>query len=628
MGINRQFLAGLLLATTLIGDARAQSVLPLAITEVMSLATTNQKPAFRGTDYWELTNFGARDLDLRGYGFSDSNNRDSPITYAFTNLIIRAGETIVFFNDRPNKTTVTNLSEFKRWWGESNLPKNLQLRIYRRPGFSGANGDGVWLYDPTGYLVDMVSFGPSAYGRSFVYNPDTGIFGDTSSPGDFGTVKAAIADDYGSPGWTTGPVPLRIFQQPMSQTNNAGMEVRLTVGAGSMPPPHYQWTFQGTLLAGATASSLILSNLQPAHAGDYQVLINNGLTQLVSAIATLTVNSNPLGAVIISPPVDRTVFEGQSAKFSVLARGYPLPSYQWQINGVDLPGETEPVLLVPNCALAMSGNLYTVRIWNEQSATNATVRLVVTPRPMLCITEIMAWPSTGHADWFELTNCGTNAVDLQGYRFADRLPFDAGLFENFVASPAVVRITNSLIIKPRESVIFVVNLPVAKFLHWWGKENLPPGLQIHNFSGLALSSLGEGLYLWNEAAMDSLDTIAMASWAGNPLAISLECTNAFLAGGAIGDCGCVSVLGRNGAWAAPEGGDIGSPGLTPITPPHFLAIANHSYTSNSIRLRCRVGPNRAYRLAYTVSLSNPNWLAVTNGISTDANTFIVTNIRA
>jgi hypothetical protein len=55
MEIKRQLLMGLFLGCLLAGSVRAAKVLPLAITEVMSLPDTSQKPIFRGTDFWELS---------------------------------------------------------------------------------------------------------------------------------------------------------------------------------------------------------------------------------------------------------------------------------------------------------------------------------------------------------------------------------------------------------------------------------------------------------------------------------------------------------------------------------------------------------------------------------------------
>lgn len=52
----------------------------------------------------------------------------------------------------------------------------------------------------------------------------------------------------------------------------------------------------------------------------------------------------PAPPAIIEPPFSETVVEGATAVFSAVAVGYPAPTYQWQKDGVDLPGETASTL--------------------------------------------------------------------------------------------------------------------------------------------------------------------------------------------------------------------------------------------------------------------------------------------
>jgi hypothetical protein len=86
------------------------------------------------------------------------------------------------------------------------------------------------------------------------------------------------------------PPPL-ITQQPhpASQTATAGDTATFTVNAASLWPLNYQWNFKGTNLAGATGSSLTLTDVQVTNAGSYSVLIANPSTTTNSAAAMLTV---------------------------------------------------------------------------------------------------------------------------------------------------------------------------------------------------------------------------------------------------------------------------------------------------------------------------------------------------
>jgi hypothetical protein len=277
----------------------------------------------------------------------------------------------------------------------------------------------------------------------------------------------------------------------------------------------------------------------------------------------------------------------------------------------------------------MSGTIYTVRVWNEYQTANASAQLIVSSRPMLAITEVMSLSSFGHADWFELTNYGTNSVDLQGYRFSGKGPTNGPpkeSFANYIERPVVVKINHSIIIKPRESVIFLHHLSADDFIRWWGRDNLPPGLQIFTYSGFTLDICGDQpIQLWNAAATDASDVVANAAWTGSTNVISWVCTNEFTADGYVGSGEIASVLGVDGAWAAPQGGDIGSPGITEVTPPHFLGI---SRDPGGITVTCRGQAGRTCRLSCKTHLNDARWVPVTDRAVTNALPFLLRDSTA
>jgi sugar lactone lactonase YvrE len=93
----------------------------------------------------------------------------------------------------------------------------------------------------------------------------------------------------------------QIFDQPQSQTVTAGGSVRLQVTASGPAVLRYQWYFNGTFLFGTTnsgttfpattTSTLTLTNVQPANAGIYAVIVANSQGASMSQSATLTVLS-------------------------------------------------------------------------------------------------------------------------------------------------------------------------------------------------------------------------------------------------------------------------------------------------------------------------------------------------
>jgi hypothetical protein len=600
-----RFALALLIAISAVHAAHAQ----LAITEVMSASRANTNTGFRGPEYWELTNFSTNDVDLDGYWFRDGVPTRPLVRDLFTNLVIRAGESVIFFRVADSKDMVTNAAGFRAWWGDSKLPPDLQCRIWESPGLSGWDGDAVWVFDRSRKVVDSVEFGRARLGRAFTFEPETGLFGVFSAVGVNGAFAADKADDAGSPGFTTGAVPIRILQQPLGQMVDAGMNATFSVSAVSLPRPRYQWFADGVPISNATSATLILSNVQPAMAGAYHVLISNGLAEATSIVASLTVNVEPAPPTILSPPGDAIVFERQTAVFRVAARGLPASGYQWQANGTDIPGAASPMLQVPNATQLMSGIRYSVRIWNILGSTNASAVLTVIRRPDLRFTEVMALPSdeegNRHFDWFELTNFDTNEVNLSGWRFSDRPSFvDA------------FTITNSLSLRPGESAVFAERLDERLFASWWGADNLPPGLKVCSYGGFGLGYLGEQLYLWNAAATDPHDPLATVSWAAATLGISFECDRWCDPEG----YGCLdeatreSALGRNGAFRATGGADIGSPGYIANPSPRILSV---NRTAGGVSLRCRVNVGASYRLWRAPSLLSPVWEAVETKTASD-----------
>jgi hypothetical protein len=589
------FAATVLLATGFTGRLPAQ----LAITEIMAQSSTNGLP-FLGPDFWELTNFGDNDVNLDGYGIHDDRVGVTPFTDAFNGLTIHAGESIIFCRSNGPAPFIRSPEEFKAWWGENNLPTNLQVRFYVSPGLD-ENEDQFWLKDRAGNVVDMVTFGASLPGRSMIHDPETGAFGFPSAPGVQGAFRSArVASDVGSPGFPPVRVRMRVLQQPASQTVDGCGGVQFSVLAGGMPGPMYQWTSNGIPIAGATGPKLTLPDIGPWSAGEYRVRLSNGFDELFSDPATLVVNTNPLAPWFMRTPIDVTVFPGQTGRFAVEIRGYPCADFHWRSNGISTPGENGRTLAVAVPQYALPGTiLYTLTVSNAVGTATASARLVVMRLPCLQITEVMAWPTNdsvlGHNGWFELTNCDTNEVNLQGYRFRDTDLPDAA----FV-------ITEKVIIQPGESVIFVESMSRAAFVQWWGVDQLPPDLQVVTWRGWGLSKTSsDTIHLWNSSPSFSANTVATLSLLDSFPGFSQETYSSYdevLGSGA--NFLRESVLWEYGAFPAAIGGDIGSPGYTTNPPPRLLTV---TLNATGVEVRCRVVAGKSYRLSSKGTLQDPAW---------------------
>ncbi|MEY2408765.1 MAG: large repetitive protein, partial [Verrucomicrobiota bacterium] len=82
--------------------------------------------------------------------------------------------------------------------------------------------------------------------------------------------------------------PPLIVQPPSDIAALQGGLVTMTAFATGLPTLRYQWSLNGVLIAGATNSSLIISNAGSASVGGYSVLVSNSLGATNSPTATLT----------------------------------------------------------------------------------------------------------------------------------------------------------------------------------------------------------------------------------------------------------------------------------------------------------------------------------------------------
>lgn len=122
----------------------------------------------------------------------------------------------------------------------------------------------------------------------------------------------------------------------------------------------YAWFFNGQLVPGATNASLAIPYASVTNAGSYTVVVGNPLGLAVTSQATLTVDPTP---AIPVQPQPRSVLLGSPAAFEVGALGEPPLAYQWRLNAVDLPGETNSVFALARATNSSAGN-YSVKVSN------------------------------------------------------------------------------------------------------------------------------------------------------------------------------------------------------------------------------------------------------------------------
>jgi len=191
------------------------------------------------------------------------------------------------------------------------------------------------------------------------------------------------------------------------------------------------------------------------------------------------------------------------------------------------------------------------------------------PNPNLFISEVTPWASGNTpyaADWFEVTNTGTTAVEIAGWKVDD----NSNAFASAVALNGITSIA------PGQSVVFIeaTDLAAAKtaFQTAWFGSTVPSGFTIGNYSGagIGLSTGGDSVNIYNAAGSLVTGVSFGASPTVSPFATFDN--KAGLGGTTIPTISTLSVAGTNGAFLANDKIEIGSPG----------SIANSTTTPSSL----------------------------------------------
>ena len=154
-----------------------------------------------------------------------------------------------------------------------------------------------------------------------------------------GNYQVIVTSAYGSV--TSATAVINVLAPPViiSPFKNVsalvGAQATFSVDVTGTPPLAYQWLFSGTNLDDATNASLTLTNVQGSNAGSYAVVVTNSEGSVTGVVATLAVGSI---ITVTTQPSNQTVFVGTNLVLGVAVSGTGPFNYQWQFNGMNLPG--------------------------------------------------------------------------------------------------------------------------------------------------------------------------------------------------------------------------------------------------------------------------------------------------
>ena len=235
-----------------------------------------------------------------------------------------------------------------------------------------ASGSGTLFYQWQHNGLDIARATSSTLALANVQLADAGTYTVLVSNAG-GTVSSSASLSVTTGGTVPPPV---ILTGPQSQTVPVGGDTTLTVVA-SGEQLTYQWQHEGSNIAGASNSSLPLSDVQSSDAGTYTVVVSNPGGSVTSDPAVLTVIQPVLPPVILSGPESQTVPVGSVVSFTVVASGSGTLSYQWQHDGTNIAGATATSLNLASAQLTDAGT-YTVLVSNAGGSVSSGATLSVT----------------------------------------------------------------------------------------------------------------------------------------------------------------------------------------------------------------------------------------------------------
>jgi hypothetical protein len=306
-------------------------------------------------------------------------------------------------------------------------------------------------------------------------------------------------------------LPPRITADPESAIVNPGNNAPFAVTAVSPSALTYQWRFNGFNLPSETNATLFVPNVQSTNAGAYSVRVANTNGFVISASASLAVNTGP---TITAHPEGAAVTAGDAITFSVTAAGTAPLTYRWTLNGTNVPGAIGPTLFVPSAQIIDAGDYLVVVTNSLGSVTSSIARLTVDSPPFVVSQPASRIVTAGTQVSFSVTVLGNTPFTYQWLYNGTNLP--GATSSTFSISSAAeshtglysVSVSNPLGQRASKSALLTV-LPLSVTVPWAATAG-GPGSDIGH--GIALDAAGNSFVVgtFHGAAVFGATTLTSA----------------------------------------------------------------------------------------------------------------------
>ena len=231
------------------------------------------------------------------------------------------------------------------------------------------------------------------------------------------TITLAVSEPAGGKAstsfdMTVAPLPPAFVKNLSPEvTVQVGGTVDLSVTVSGSKPIAYVWTKDGVELPGETGAVLALGEVTVEAAGSYSVSASN-------SVASINSNSTQVNVIvplrIVDQPVGQKVLVGADVSFGVLAVGELPLTYQWRVDGVEIPDPTGATLSLGAVEAILAGS-YSVVVSDASggSVTSTAAALEVIAGIVITVQPESQVALAGESASLSVTATGTEPIAYQ-----------------------------------------------------------------------------------------------------------------------------------------------------------------------------------------------------------------------